>query len=84
MIDAFDPAIHLTRLDPARNMARFYRIEQQPDLFGGITLTRNWGRIGTTGQTRHEWFAQGKAAAIRQAEWADRKRRRGYCDHASA
>jgi predicted DNA-binding WGR domain protein len=29
-------AIHLSHIDPARNMCRFYRIDVQPDLFGGF------------------------------------------------
>ena len=28
-------ALHLRRIDPSRNMRRFYRLDMQPDLFGG-------------------------------------------------
>jgi predicted DNA-binding WGR domain protein len=28
-------AVHLRRIDPARNMHRFYRLDLQPDLYGG-------------------------------------------------
>jgi predicted DNA-binding WGR domain protein len=42
--------LHLRRIDPARNMARFYGLSIQPTLFGGASLVRNWGRIGTKGQ----------------------------------
>jgi hypothetical protein len=38
-------AVHLRRIDPARNMRRFYRLDIQPDLFGGVLLVK-WGRIG--------------------------------------
>jgi predicted DNA-binding WGR domain protein len=27
-------AVHLRRVDPARNMHRFYRLDVQPNLFG--------------------------------------------------
>jgi predicted DNA-binding WGR domain protein len=27
-------------------MRRFYRLDMQPDLFGGFLLVRQWGRIG--------------------------------------
>jgi WGR domain len=43
-------AVHLRRLDPARNMQRFYRLDVQPDLFGGILLVKEWGRIGAHGR----------------------------------
>ena len=42
----------LARRDPLQNVARFYRIEITPDLFGGVVLIRNWGRIGHHGQER--------------------------------
>ena len=45
-------AIILYRNDQARNMHRFYRIDVQPDLFAAWCLMREWGRIGSTGQTR--------------------------------
>ena len=41
--------IELRRLDLARNMARFYRLAIEPDLFGGVRLSRQWGRIGWRG-----------------------------------
>jgi hypothetical protein len=34
-------AAHLSRIDPARNMWRFYRIDVEPDLFGGWPIC-NW------------------------------------------
>ena len=68
----------LIRRNPARNMARFYRLEIAADLFGGVTLTRNWGRIGTSGQQRRQWFARIDEAVAECTLWADRKQRRGY------
>jgi predicted DNA-binding WGR domain protein len=40
------------RMDPGRNMARFYRMDIQADLFGEWCFVREWGRIGQAGQTR--------------------------------
>ena len=37
-----EDAIHLHRVDPARNMARFYRMSSTPSLFGDICLVREW------------------------------------------
>jgi predicted DNA-binding WGR domain protein len=54
--------IHLQAIDPARNIARDYRIEASPDLFGHIIVTLHWGRIGTKGQTKSVSFAAEQAA----------------------
>ena len=71
-------AVNLRRVDPARNMSRFYWLDVQPDLFGGVLLVKEWGRIGAHGRTvaeRYDTEALAAAALQRQAE---RKRRRGY------
>ncbi|SNR46704.1 WGR domain-containing protein [Paracoccus sediminis] len=68
----------LDRIDPHRNMARFYRLDIVPDLFGGVVLVRNWGRIGRRGQERCQWFAEPADAVREQAAWIRRKTRRGY------
>ena len=39
-------AVMLTRIDRAHNMARYYRLDVQPDLFGQWCFIREWGRIG--------------------------------------
>ncbi|MEK8121655.1 WGR domain-containing protein [Methylocystis sp. IM4] len=46
----------LHRIDPTRNMRRFYRLEILPDLFGGVILKREWNRIGARGQSKARWF----------------------------
>lgn len=75
-------SLHLTRIDPARNMARFYLISLQPTLFGEVALLRVWGRIGALGQTggqqRMQSFAGVEAALAAQARLERAKRRRGY------
>jgi hypothetical protein len=43
-------AMHLRRIDPARNMSRFYRLDVQPELFGGVLLVKEWARIGARGR----------------------------------
>jgi predicted DNA-binding WGR domain protein len=70
--------VTLRRVDPAKNMARFYALDVQADLFGAIMLMRQWGRISTGGRIAGEPYASvalGCSALRRQAE---RKRRRGY------
>ena len=46
--------IVLERVDPARNIARYYVLSIEPTLFATHTLIRRWGRIGILGvQSRH-------------------------------
>ncbi len=70
----------LRRIDPERNMARFYLLAIQPTLFGDVSLIRNWGRIGTSGQVKVETYDRPDDAhrAYRRLERV--KRRRGYVD----
>ncbi len=42
--------MHLRRIDPDRNMVRFYTMSVQPNLFGEWCLFREWGRIGSAGR----------------------------------
>jgi predicted DNA-binding WGR domain protein len=71
-------AVHLRRIDPARNMHRFYRLDVQPDLFGGVLLVKEWGRIGTHGRTTMESFESEALAAYAMHRQNERQRRRGY------
>ena len=45
------PAL-LRRVDPARNMARYYGITVEPTLFGWSAVVRDWGRIGRSARRR--------------------------------
>lgn len=82
-MSAFQAApVHLTRRDPDRNMARFYRIALAPTLFGEVALVRNWGRVGTTGQAMMETFEAGCDAAAAAAVLERAKRRKGYVETA--
>ena len=44
-------AIMLTRIDNSRNMARFYKLDIQPTLFGGCSLCENGGALGVPAQS---------------------------------
>ncbi len=72
--------VHLTRIDEHANMRRFYRLSVQPGLFGDWSLIREWGRIGTGGQSMTEFFDFEGAAAAAGAKLCRLKRRRGYHD----
>jgi predicted DNA-binding WGR domain protein len=74
------PPVHLRRIDDARNMRRFYRLDLQPDLFGGVLLVKQWGRIGTAGRIVDESYDSEARAAEAMQRQAERKRRRGYAE----
>jgi His/Glu/Gln/Arg/opine family amino acid ABC transporter permease subunit len=75
MVETFRGA---ARIDAARNMARYYRLAIEPTLFGNIALVRNWGRIGTRGQERVEFFDTKMKALSLFLEILREKRRKGY------
>lgn len=68
----------LHRIDPSRNMARFYQVEAVTDLFGEIILERSWGRIATQGQSRLVSFATNVLAEEAASKILSTKMRRGY------
>ncbi len=70
--------IYIERTDISRNMARFYTLSIEPDLFGGAALVRRWGRIGTGGQSRIDLHADEAEAVLRFLALLSAKRRRGY------
>lgn len=77
-LDLFPTALQLCRIDAERNMQRFYRLCLQPDLFGGCTLIREWGRIGSGGRVRHDGYDSEGAAVSALTELSAGKVRRGY------
>ncbi len=70
----------LRRVEPEQNLARFYALLIERDLFGRIILMRHWGRIGTRGRERADEHASEVEAAEAMAKLAAAKRRRGYRD----
>ena len=77
-LDVFPTDVQLRRVDPARNMRRFYRMSIQPDLFGGASLVREWGRIGAGGQMMIEPHADEGQAITALMTLVRVKKRRGY------
>jgi predicted DNA-binding WGR domain protein len=43
-------------------MSRFYALSLQPDLFGTVSVVKEWGRIGQPGTVRQEVYADETAA----------------------
>jgi predicted DNA-binding WGR domain protein len=71
--------IVLERVDPARNIARYYVLSIEPTLFARHTLIRRWGRIGCVGRERLQFFSDDALRAqVTLETWLSRKRNRGY------
>lgn len=86
-MEVFPTVVDLKRIDPSLNMRRFYRVSVQPDLFGGVCLIREWGRIGFRGQMLIEQHEDEGRAVTALLKLAATKTRRGYraavdqCEH---
>ena len=79
-LDDLRHGLRLERIDPARNMRRFYRLSVQSDLFGRASLVREWGRIGFQGQMMVETHPDEGKAVTALMKLAEAKKRRGYID----
>ncbi len=80
-LDMFPTDARLVRIDVDRRMRRYYRLTIQPELFGGCTLVREWGRIGQGGQLRFDHHPDPGRAIDALDRLARDKRRRGYVLH---
>lgn len=74
------PPLSLRRVEPERNMYRFYGLSFQPTLFGEVSLTRSWGRIGTCGQSLIQTYDDPDAARRAFERLVRQKRARGYAE----
>jgi len=77
-LEVFPTDLQMRRIDSALNMRRFYRMSIQPDLFGGASLVREWGRIGARGQMMVESHPDEGKAITALMKLAVAKKRRGY------
>lgn len=77
-LEVFPDQIRLCRIDPAKNMNRFYRMVVHRDLFGGASLIREWGRLGSPGKVQMEHHPDEGRAVDALADIATTKRKRGY------
>ena len=77
-LEVFPTDLHLRRIDPARNMRRYYRMAIHCDLFGQASLVREWGRIGSRGQMMVETHPDEGRAINALMKLARTKQRKGY------
>jgi len=70
--------VDLQRRNPSQNMARFYGLSVETDLFGLWVLTRNWGLIGSFGQSKCQSFDSSQDACSALDRLHRQKLKRGY------
>lgn len=70
--------VRLTRTDPACNVHRFYSLELATSLFGEWGVVRHWGRIGSSGRIRTDWYDKPHEAESAFQDLLRMKHRRGY------
>jgi len=68
----------LTRIDPARNIDRFYPVDVMPTLFGEWTVLREWGRRGSPGTVRLRHYAHRDDAQSAKARTIKKRLAHGY------
>ena len=68
----------MTRIDPDKNMRRFYQLRLTEDLFGRWRCVHAWGRIGRRGRSLEHIFDTQEEAASEIDKWFAAKRKRGY------
>lgn len=80
MSDASPPPAILRRIDPSRDMARFYCLTLKPTLFGEVSVIRAWGRIGTRGRVKIDSYSTETTAEAAFSRLEKAKRSRGYSE----
>ena len=70
--------IYLERHDSDHNMHRFYQLFVSPGLDGDWSLVREWGRVGSPGTVRKDWFDTEPEALEAAGKVFDAKKKKGY------
>jgi predicted DNA-binding WGR domain protein len=68
----------LTRIDPTRNINRFYVVDVTPTLFGEWALVREWGRRGSPGTVRLSSYQRRNEAETAEQRTIKRRLQHGY------
>ena len=55
---------HVYGHDTEKNMHRFYQMFVTHGLFGDWSLVKEWGRVGSPGTVRKDWFDCEEVAAM--------------------
>ena len=57
---------------------RYYQIIIQPDLLGGWSVVREWGRQGASGRVQQDHFEEYAQAEQAASQMRDQQLKRGY------
>jgi predicted DNA-binding WGR domain protein len=72
--------IYMEKRVPDKNQYRFYAMHVVCTLFGDWALMREWGRIGSPGTVRENWFDSQKEAIDAMFELSKSKQKKGYIE----
>jgi predicted DNA-binding WGR domain protein len=70
--------VYLERHDTENNMHRFYQMFVTPGLFDDWSLIKEWGRVGSPGTVRKEWFNTQEEAIVAGNNLCAAKCKKGY------
>ncbi|MCT4575718.1 WGR domain-containing protein [Donghicola sp.] len=70
--------VDLARTDPDVNMNRFYYVQLTKGIFGDAGVERFWGRRGTSGRHRLDWYQSEMDASSAMTKLVKAKLKRGY------
>ncbi len=70
--------VYLERHDTENNMHRFYQMFVTPGLFNDWSLIKEWGRVGSPGTVRKEWYDCEEAAVLAGQKIKNNKVKKGY------
>jgi len=70
--------IYLERHDPDKNLHRFYQLFITPGIFGDWSLVKEWGRAGSPGTVRKDWFDTEAEAQVAGQKLCEAKQKKGY------
>jgi predicted DNA-binding WGR domain protein len=70
--------VYLERHDPDKNLHRFYQLFITPGIFGDWSLVKEWGRAGSPGTVRKDWFDTEMEAQIAGQKLCAEKQKKGY------
>lgn len=77
-VPPFTRELRLVSVDDSRNRARFYVLQWQPTLWGGVALVRVWGRIGSAGRAQVLAYADTPQLDTAVARLVRRRLQHGY------
>ncbi len=77
-LEMFPTSMYLRCCDASLNKQRFYALVVQRNLFGEWELLREWGRIGTLGHARRDFYGSAGEALDALQLHTRSKAKRGY------